>query len=104
MPLIARGGGVDQVTTNEAPCSVTTTTVGMSETVFIEGTGVHCLGDDNDTHSYPCGSNCCSHSTNVLTASETVFADKKGVARDGDPYACLAVVGPVLQSTVFADG
>ena len=72
--FIARGGGVDVVTCNEG-CEVTTTTLGMSATVTVEGVGVHRIGDMNALHTYgPPDPDCLSHSTSLMTGSPTVFA------------------------------
>tara|TARA_R100000951_G_C2569040_1_gene158126 strand:- start:321 stop:629 length:309 start_codon:yes stop_codon:yes gene_type:complete len=86
MPAVARGFGVDIVLTNHG-CDPDTTTLGGSSRVFVNGIGIHRLGDANTDHQIPSGDGCATHSTVINSASPRVFADGLPVARVGDPYS-----------------
>lgn len=54
-----------------------------STTVFVNGLGVHCVGDAWATH---CDESC--HGGVLQTGSSTVFVNGKAVGRIDDPISC----------------
>lgn len=86
MPGIARGNGVDSVTTNH-PCDGTTVTDTCSGDVFINGNGVVRDGDLTASHLILVGALCVPHTVPLTTFSNSVFVNGKGVGRVGDSYS-----------------
>ena len=69
-----------------------------SADVFVNGVGVHRVGDSWSTHA--CGV-CPPHAGTLQSGSTTVFANGKGVARIGDSVDCGSAVAEG-SSDVFA--
>jgi len=102
MPQMARGFGIDMVSTLHG-CDETTTTMTASPTVLVNTIGAHRLTDLNTTHTIPCGDNCCSHTQPLTTASPTVIVNTLGSGRVGDMYvSCGMIVSG--SPTVFVNG
>lgn len=101
MRAVARGKGRDTVNTKHL-CASTTTTLGASSNVLVNGIGAHRKTDKNTTHTLPCGSSCCPHSKPIVSASSNVIINNLGVARVDDSYSGCGVVASGSEN-VFAN-
>lgn len=63
--------------------------VSASETVFVNGVGVHCVGDQWAVH---CNSQPQCHAGALEEGSSTVYVGGKAVGRIGDPVDCGSFV------------
>lgn len=90
------------IVTTEGPDDVIaesdTTTRTCSAKVFIEGYGVHRIGDFNTEHQV--GNS--RHFTALSVGSLKVFADGIGVGREKDIYTCAGTISRPDQTKVFA--
>lgn len=101
MNNVARGNGVDNVTTNHL-CDVITTTEECSSKVYVEGTGVVREDDYNRLHTYPVGQSCVNHKVMLSSFSNKVFVESKGIGRKGDLYGTEEI--STGSSKVYAGG
>jgi uncharacterized Zn-binding protein involved in type VI secretion len=69
-----------------------------SETVFVNGLGVHRLGDQWAIH---CNDSC--HSGVASSSSLTVFCNSKGVCRVGDSVSCGSTMAEGSTDTFAGD-
>lgn len=61
-----------------------------SSTVFINGLGVHCVGDLWEVHCHKNNKDC--HDSFLSEGSGTIFVEGKSVGRVGDLIACGSFV------------
>lgn len=80
MPAVARLGDPD----TGHGCFPSRPNVGASGNVFVNGMGVHRVGDPYDTHC--CGPAC--HGASLSGGSGTVFVNGMACGRIGDPVDC----------------
>lgn len=69
-----------------------------SEDVFVNGLGVHRLGDHWPSH---CNDDC--HDGVASSSSLTVFANSKGVCRIGDSISCGSTMAEGSEDTFAGD-
>ncbi len=81
MPGIAREG--DPTTTGHG-CDTTSTVVGPSTDVFVNGIGVERQGDPVAPHTILSGLICVPHEAVINAGSGSVFVNGKPIARVGD--------------------
>lgn len=115
MPPVARKDGTEPVNTvhpavgdadpeDNCACDVDPIVVGTlagSGNVFANSIGVVRAGDAVEPHTFPC--DCAVHSPPLASFSGTVFANGKNIGRQGDTYACGAVILSG-SGNVFAGG
>ena len=115
MPPVARMAASEPVFTvhpavgdanplDDCACDVDPIVVGTlagSGNVFANSIGVVRAGDAVEPHTFPCA--CALHPPPLASHSGTVFANGKNIGRQGDTYACGALV-LAGSPNVFAGG
>ena len=115
MPPVARKSGTEPVDTvhvsvgdanplDDCACDAAPQIIGTdvgSGDVFANSIGVVRAGDAVEPHTFPCA--CALHPPPLASHSGTVFANGKNIGRQGDTYACGALVS-AGSPNVFAGG
>ena len=97
MPGLVRGDGQDEVNTvhpsiGGSSCDGSPDTIytdECSDSVFVGDYGVVRLGDKVQMHTFP---GCDMHDPALVVASSDIIIEGKGAAREGDTYACGAMI------------
>ncbi|HIN40670.1 MAG TPA: PaaR repeat-containing protein [Flavobacteriales bacterium] len=100
------GVALDELTNVDTghTCDATTSSAAHSPNVYTNNKKTHRVGDALDTHDYPVGDGCGSHSFVLADYGPNVFVNDKGIGRFLDSYTDSGHFVSKGSFNVYANG